>query len=83
MTNLTKKHHRTTAQIKEDFAWIQPYADEIKRVFGGYSKLVLKENGEKVFSWEKKEPKKPAIKMSMNRKPHKWTDKEDLCLRKK
>ena len=83
---ITKKHHRTTEQIKKDYGeWLTPLSQTIKESFGGYYGLTIDEGSERVFSWKKEQPfKKPAIKLNMNRKPHLWTNtKEDLCLRRK
>ncbi len=76
---ITKKHHRTKAQIQQDYPFVTEKAKEIREVFGGYSKVKVFDDGELVYSWEKKEPfKEPTnlLKNDRKRKPTMWrTDK--------
>ena len=70
--DITRSHHRTTAEIKQAHPWISERAQELREVFGGYAGLVVTED-EPVFSWERKEPfRKPTNLLPKNREPHLW-----------
>ena len=70
--DITKSHHRTTAEIKQAHPWISLMAQSVREVFGKYAGLVVTED-EPVFSWEQKEPfRKPTNLLPKNREPHLW-----------
>jgi hypothetical protein len=78
--DVSRKHHRTKEQIQREHKWLKPIAEELKAEFGGYSKLKIMEDGEVVYSWEKKseafvEPTN-LLEEDRKRKPTYWrTDK--------
>ena len=64
--DITRSHHRTTAEIKQAHPWISERAQELREVFGKYAGLVVTED-EPVFSWEREEAYKVPTNTILDR----------------
>ena len=75
--------YRSNEQIARDYPFVTEKAKEIREAFGIYFGLTIWDDGERVYSWNRKQayivPTNTILdrngnQKDMTRKPHKWND---------